>query len=169
MENVLKRKDRRGQIYDVRSYHDAMTPETRNENLGVFSHGRLADSSNDDVDYELVCTDRAARGVDFEGAPVDHAILFDFPSDPVDYIRRVGRVARAGRDGTCTVFAYGWQLPIARRVMGKQLDESLMAALSNEDEDDGEYRGGVRGRRKNKEKDKMVKGNIEQGKLWQDR
>ena len=44
----------------------------------------------------LVCTDRAARGVDFESNPVDHVILFDFPKDPAEYVRRVGRTARAG-------------------------------------------------------------------------
>ena len=55
----------------------------------------------------LVCTDRAARGVDFDSAPVDHVILFDFPRDPAEYVRRVGRTARAGRVGTSTVFAYG--------------------------------------------------------------
>jgi superfamily II DNA/RNA helicase len=66
----------------------------------------------------LVCTDRAARGVDFESNPVDHVILFDFPKDPAEYVRRVGRTARAGRAGASTVLAYGWQLPIARQIMG---------------------------------------------------
>ncbi len=63
------------------------------------------------------------KGVDFGGANVDHVIIFDFPKDPAEYIRRVGRTARAGRTGLCTVFAYGWQLPIARQIMGKKLVE----------------------------------------------
>ena len=62
--------------------------------------------------------DRAARGVDFESNPVDHVVLFDFPKDPAEYVRRVGRTARAGRAGASTVLAYGWQLPIARKIMG---------------------------------------------------
>ena len=53
--------------------------------------------------------DRAARGVDFESNPVDHVVLFDFPKDPAEYVRRVGRTARAGRAGASTVLAYGWR------------------------------------------------------------
>ena len=47
----------------------------------------------------ILSTDRAARGVDFDAAPVDHVVVFDFPKDPAEYIRRVGRSARAGRKG----------------------------------------------------------------------
>jgi ATP-dependent RNA helicase DDX18/HAS1 len=34
---------------------------------------------------------RASRGMDFNKVPVDHVILFDFPGDPSEYVRRVGR------------------------------------------------------------------------------
>lgn len=85
VENLLRRKDRKGRIYNIGAYHNAMTPEARNEELDIFSRG--ADQGKADVDYILVCTDRAARGVDFGAAPVDHVILFDFPADPADYVR----------------------------------------------------------------------------------
>jgi ATP-dependent RNA helicase DDX18/HAS1 len=153
-----------------------MTPEARNENLRVFagrSRGpRRRGESEEDVDQILVCTDRAARGVDFEAAPVDHVVLFDFPKDPAEYVRRVGRTARAGRTGVTTVFAYGWQLPVARSVMGSKLD-SFTFAMENDTDDDEEYRGGVQGRRQSmerrKQKDAMIGGNIESGKLWDER
>ena len=109
-------------------------------------------------------TDRAARGVDFDESPVDHAVVFDFPKDPAEYIRRVGRTARAGRSGTSTVFAYGWQLPIARNVMGKKLDSFTIAGNSiAENEIDYEPR---RNRRK-KKKDEIMKEKIESGHLWE--
>ena len=167
VENLLHRRDRKGRLYQVLSYHNAMTPESRNENLAAFA------AQTDTRDSILVCTDRAARGVDFEAAPVDHVILFDFPKDPAEYVRRVGRTARAGRAGSSTVFCYGWQLPVARSVMGKQRVESFAATGDGGDDDaDQEYLGGVKGRRRKqnrKGRDNSIKGNIKGGKLWSSR
>jgi len=129
VENLLNRKDRHGRVFEVLAYHSAMTPEARNTNLQLFAKGRK-NNKHEDVDYILICTDRAARGVDFDESPIDHTVVFDFPKDPAEYIRRVGRTARAGRSGTSTVFAYGWQLPIARKVMGKKLDSFTIAGNS---------------------------------------
>jgi ATP-dependent RNA helicase DDX18/HAS1 len=145
-----------------------MAPEARNANLDVFSNGRKysdQDCNDDDVDYILICTDRAARGVDFDASPVDHVIIFDFPKDPAEYIRRVGRTARAGRSGTSTVFAYGWQLPIARSVMGKKLESFSVAANDMKSGDDGEYEF-RKDRRTKKTKNAMIKDKIESGRLW---
>lgn len=46
----------------------------------------------------LLGTDIVARGIDVEG--VTHVVNFDIPSNPEDYIHRIGRTARAGRSGT---------------------------------------------------------------------
>lgn len=163
VENLLNRKDRRGQIVDVGAYHNAMTPDSRNAALRKFAHGE------DDVDYILVCTDRAARGVDFDAAPVDHVVLWDFPKDPAEYVRRVGRTARAGRDGVSTVFCYGWQLPIARKIMGSKL-ESFTVAVDDMKDGDDEIKGGVQGRRQlEREKHAMIGKNIQGGKLWKEK
>ena len=191
VENLLNRKDRRGRLREVHSYHNAMTPEARNRNLQLFAHGRSGkrderrgggrrggrggkQADNDGVEQILVCTDRAARGVDFDAAPVDHVVLFDFPKDPAEYVRRVGRTARAGRKGTSTVFVYGWQLPIARGIMGSKLEYTVAKNELNDGGDDDdenyEFRGGAAARRrkggKKKGKDEMIKSNIESGNLW---
>mgnify|MGYP001611350346 CR=1 FL=1 len=45
----------------------------------------------------LVCTDVAARGLDIKN--VSHVYNYDVPSNSEDYIHRIGRTARAGKEG----------------------------------------------------------------------
>jgi len=45
----------------------------------------------------LVCTDVAARGLDIKG--VTHIYNYDAPADSKEYIHRIGRTARAGKEG----------------------------------------------------------------------
>jgi ATP-dependent RNA helicase DDX18/HAS1 len=169
VENLIKRNDRRGRVFGVGAYHNAMTPEARRRNLSIFSKAldrELKGGKKEAVDHILICTDRAARGVDFDSAPVDHVIIFDFPKDPAEYVRRVGRTARAGRTGTSTVFAYAWQLPIARKIMGSKLESYTIAADTYNDNNE-EFSNSQRQLKLEKKlKDQMIGGNIEQGKLW---
>ena len=51
----------------------------------------------------LVATDIAARGIHVTGIEV--VINFDLPDDPSDYVHRIGRTARAGREGRAITFA----------------------------------------------------------------
>ena len=48
---------------------------------------------------------------------VGHVILFDFPRDPSEYLRRVGRTGRAGRKGKVTALVLGRQVGLARNIM----------------------------------------------------
>jgi ATP-dependent RNA helicase RhlE len=50
----------------------------------------------------LVATDVAARGIDIEALP--HVVNFDVPAEPDSYIHRVGRTARAEREGDAWTF-----------------------------------------------------------------
>jgi len=51
----------------------------------------------------LVATDIAARGIDVK--EIEVVINFDLPDDPNDYVHRIGRTARAGREGRAISFA----------------------------------------------------------------
>ncbi|KAF7600758.1 MAG: DEAD/DEAH box helicase [Candidatus Dactylopiibacterium carminicum] len=46
----------------------------------------------------LVATDVAARGLDIDDLP--YVVNFELPSTPEDYIHRIGRTGRAGKQGT---------------------------------------------------------------------
>lgn len=50
----------------------------------------------------LVASDVAARGIDVQD--ISHVINFDIPSLPEEYIHRIGRTARAGKEGTAVSF-----------------------------------------------------------------
>ena len=46
----------------------------------------------------LVATDVAARGLDIDD--ISHVFNYDVPNDPEAYVHRIGRTARAGKEGT---------------------------------------------------------------------
>lgn len=50
----------------------------------------------------LVATDIAARGIDIPH--VSHVFNYDVPRDPSSYVHRIGRTARAGREGVAVTF-----------------------------------------------------------------
>lgn len=50
----------------------------------------------------MVSSDVAARGIDVQD--VSHVINFDIPSIPEEYVHRIGRTARAGKEGTAISF-----------------------------------------------------------------
>lgn len=50
----------------------------------------------------MVSSDVAARGIDVQD--VSHVINFDIPSIPEEYIHRIGRTARAGKEGVAISF-----------------------------------------------------------------
>lgn len=68
-------------------------------------HSDLTQPERDEVMYEfrnrrinvLIATDVVSRGIDIDD--IQMVINYDVPHDPEDYVHRVGRTARANRDG----------------------------------------------------------------------
>jgi ATP-dependent RNA helicase RhlE len=73
--------------------HGNKSQGAREKALDGFKSGRLR---------ALVATDLAARGIDVDG--VSHVIQVDLPEVPEQYVHRIGRTARAGRDGIAWAF-----------------------------------------------------------------
>ena len=83
LERLLRRLSHR-----VTSLHSLLPQAERTANLSRFraSAARL-----------LVATDVASRGLDIPS--INLVVNFDVPRNPDDYVHRVGRTARAGREG----------------------------------------------------------------------
>ena len=71
------------------SIHGDKTQQDRLKALEAFKNGTV---------LVLVATDVAARGLDIDELP--HVINFELPHTPEDYIHRIGRTGRAGKQGT---------------------------------------------------------------------
>ena len=50
----------------------------------------------------LVATDVVGRGIDVEN--ISHVINYDMPDDPENYVHRIGRTGRMGKDGIAYLF-----------------------------------------------------------------
>ena len=62
----------------------------------------------------LVATDVAARGIDIPG--VTHVYNFNLPEVPENYVHRIGRTARAGRDGEAIAFCSPDERKLLRQI-----------------------------------------------------
>jgi ATP-dependent RNA helicase RhlE len=77
----------RGGVEATAIHGDRTQPE-RERALAMFKSGEVR---------VLVATDVAARGLDIEDLPV--VVNFEIPFDPEDYVHRIGRTGRAGKEG----------------------------------------------------------------------
>ena len=90
-ERLMKALDRAG--FAAGSIHGNKSQGQRDRALKAFREGTLK---------VLVATDVAARGIDIPD--VRHVYNFDLPNVPDNYVHRIGRTARAGKDGAAVAF-----------------------------------------------------------------
>ena len=80
--------------FDAAALHGDMPQSARSETLDRFKKGELT---------LMVCSDVAARGIDV--SDVSHVFNFDVPHHAEDYVHRIGRTGRAGKNGKAYMLA----------------------------------------------------------------
>src|SRR5690606_7164423 len=92
----------------------------------------------------LVATDVAARGLHIDG--VEFVFNYDLPFDPEDYVHRIGRTARRGKEGDAISFAcerYAVGLPdieafIEQKIPSEPVTAELLKPLPRKPREGGE-------------------------------
>jgi len=90
-EKLMKSLVRDG--FNAASIHGNKSQNQRDRAIKGFREGSI---------NVLVATDVAARGIDIPG--VAYVINYDLPDTPDNYVHRIGRTARAGREGEAIAF-----------------------------------------------------------------
>ena len=81
-------KNLKAQKLNATAIHGGLSQNKRTKTMFMF---------NENKREFLVCTDVASRGLHIDG--VSHIYNFDIPLDAKDYVHRIGRTARAGKEG----------------------------------------------------------------------
>jgi superfamily II DNA/RNA helicase len=118
--------------------HGDMTQGARNRTLTKLRHG--------DVKV-LVATDVAARGIDVQG--ISHVINYDLPKFSEDYVHRIGRTGRAGKQGIAISFASNIDRHLLRKIeqyTGQKLEATVIAGFEPRRAMKSEAPAGKRGR-----------------------
>jgi ATP-dependent RNA helicase RhlE len=102
-EKLMKQLVQAG--FDAASIHGNKSQNQRERALKAFRDGDIR---------VLVATDVAARGIDIPG--VTHVYNFDLPEVPDAYVHRIGRTARAGRDGEAIAFCAPDEIRLLRDI-----------------------------------------------------
>lgn len=109
--------------HDVVTLHSDRSQSQRNKALDSFRSGRVR---------VLVATDVAARGIDVDD--ISFVINYEVPATADDYIHRVGRTARAGRDGAALTLVSPEEestLASIERIAGIRLERSRLTGFTD--------------------------------------
>ncbi len=109
-------RELRGQKINCCQMHSDLTQQERDEVMYKFKAGMK------DV---LVATDIVARGIDIDDILM--VINYDVPHDAEDYVHRIGRTARADRDGIAITFVNDkeiYKFQQIEKFLGKEVEKN---------------------------------------------
>jgi ATP-dependent RNA helicase RhlE len=95
-------------------YKDGVKAEAIHGNKSQAARERALSNFRAGHSRVLVATDIAARGIDVKGIAL--VVNFDLPEEPESYVHRIGRTARAGKDGVAIAFCDSSERNLLRNV-----------------------------------------------------
>lgn len=117
--------------------HGDLAQSARSETLEMFKRGEAS---------LMVCSDVAARGIDIVG--LTHVFNFDTPIHAEDYVHRIGRTGRAGKEGRAFTFATpddGKNIAAIVKLIGQEIPTITIEGIESQPFGEGDGRRG-RGR-----------------------
>ena len=117
-------RDLEGRGVRVGALHGDMDQRRRDREVERFREGSL------DI---LIATNVAARGLDIP--EITHVVNFDVPQNAEEYVHRIGRTGRAGRDGKAITFVGEWEFDEFQRVLdqfGEELTKHSLELYQND-------------------------------------
>lgn len=110
--------------YPARGIHGGMSQRDRDRVMTAFRDGSLR---------ILIATNVAARGLDI--STITYVINYDMPDNVEEYVHRVGRTARMGKQGTAVSFVGEHDYEIIEKVVDKVgkdvLEHKLLSMYAN--------------------------------------
>jgi superfamily II DNA/RNA helicase len=112
---MLKRKG-----FNVGAMHSDLVQREREEIMLAFKNRRIS---------ILIATDIVSRGIDIDD--IQMVINYDVPRDPEDYVHRIGRTARAERDGIAITLVSDDEIYLFKRIekfLGREIGKNALPA-----------------------------------------
>lgn len=135
---LLRREDPRRCIVFARTRHgsdklarrlanDVPAVATIHGDLQQKARNRVMKGFRDGTIRVLVATDVVGRGIDVQG--ISHVFNYDIPDDPANYLHRIGRTGRMGKDGVAYMFVTpdeGAPLTAIEILMNKTIERAVV-------------------------------------------
>lgn len=121
-EKLYRKLEKSGRFNQVATLHGDMNQNARERVMKKFRRG--------DVQF-LVATDVVGRGIDV--STVSHIVNFDIPNLSEDYVHRVGRTGRMGKEGVAFTFVtvdQGGELTGIEQKINQLLERDHIEGLS---------------------------------------
>ncbi len=125
LKNILNDKTIKSALVFTRTKHlaDRINKELYHSDISsVAIHGNKSQGARESALKSfkagkarvLIATDIAARGIDI--SHITHVINYNIPEDAESYVHRIGRTARAGRDGKAISFCEATEVKLLKNV-----------------------------------------------------